>query len=254
MDCYDCSGDNMKDNSYCDPETGLCVLNDDDTPAKFDTFEPEAPSPKTTLHVFTDPICSACFIIEDDLQAFIEKHKHDFNVKHHMGGLVPNKDSFNDPANGIHAAKDVAKHWREMGDAYGKTLNVDMWEHDPMDSSIPPSLAYLAALLQDEAKANQYLIDLRSAVFVDGKNIEHESVQLELAQARGLDTNQLLVDIKEQAPAMFQADKQLMREFGVRGFPTLVIENGTEGISLNGIRTLDVLERFYDEFQHKTNA
>src|SRR5690554_3773244 len=180
-------------NLSCDIETGLCVTDTKDTENTNIKIEEFVMEKDLELFYFTDPICSACYIFEETLENFLDKHQHEFDYRVIMGGLVPDENSFFDPRNGIHSRKDVAKHWLEFGKHFSVPMNVSMWENDPMKSSLPPSYAFKVAELEDKDKANKFLKDLRLAVFKDGLNIENKALIKELAIKNGLN-GEVVVD------------------------------------------------------------
>lgn len=199
------------------------------------------------LLFFTDPLCSACYIFDNDLSVFVNKHRNDFNLSIFMGGLVPNKDSFNDPANGISSVMDVANHWDEMAKQHGVKINTDVWKNDPMESSYPPSVAIKAAQIQSNHKAEKLLKLLKKALFELGENIEREDILQKYALEAGLNIDLFNSSRSGKAQENFYEDLSFAQSLGVHVFPTLIFIKGDKGIKLTGIRTLDELERFYEE-------
>ncbi|MFA5692850.1 MAG: DsbA family protein [Acholeplasmataceae bacterium] len=234
----------MKDMA-CDIETGLCKTTNDEN------IQPEIKvgefimDKDLELFYFTDPICSACYIFEDTLESFLNKYQHEFDYRVIMGGLVPDENSFNDPRNGIFSSKDVAKHWLEFSKHFNVPINVDMWENDPMKSSLPPSYAFKVAELEDKAKANKFLKSLRIAVFKDGLNIERKELILKLANKHGLNGKYIVDNMDTLGKKLFLEEISWMQKLGVRGFPALVIRNKDRYLSTAGIISSDTLEKFY---------
>lgn len=231
----------MKD-MKCEAETGSCEIIDSNK----EVLEEYSDTGLELLY-FTDPMCSACYIFEKDFTKFIKKHRKDFNLSMYMGGLVPNKDSFNDPANGISSPNDVAKHWKEMGNQFGIDINTDMWTNDPMESSYPPSIAIKAAEIQSKRKAEELAALLKIALFERGENIEREDILIKYATEIGLNIDLFNSSRTGKAQEKFYDDLKYGQSLGVAGFPTLIFIKGDKGTKLTGIRSFDELERFYEE-------
>jgi predicted DsbA family dithiol-disulfide isomerase len=68
---------------------------------------------KLNVLYFTDPICSACWIVEADLRKLVAEYGASIQFKTIMGGLLPDWEGFS--SQGITKPADVATHWREMG-------------------------------------------------------------------------------------------------------------------------------------------
>ena len=167
---------------------------------------------------FTDPICSSCWGIEPQLRKLKLEYGNNIEIDYRMGGLLPNW-SYN--SGGISKPSDVAHHWDEVSLYYDMPIDGDIWLENPLNSSYPPSIAFKAAQMQDETKAVQFMRRIREMVFLEKKNItlwEHIS---KAASETGLDAVKLKTDYETKAIELFEADLELAKNMGVRGFPTL---------------------------------
>lgn len=207
----------------CDPDTGICAVpgQHGGTATKLQTFAPQA-KPITLLY-FTDPICSSCWGAEPQLRRLKLAYGDVLDIQYHMGGLLPQWEGFN--GGGITQPEDVAAHWDEVSPHYRMPIIGDVWLEDPLPSSYPPSIAFKAAELQDNALAIVFLRRLREQVLMERKNITKWPVIAEAALFAGLDTARLHSDFNGSANALFQADLTLARSLGVRGFPTFLFSN-----------------------------
>ena len=215
---------NMKtDNNplLCDPTDGICSIPQDVQPAQTLLTSQEKP---VKLIYFTDPICSSCWGIEPQLRKLKLEYGDYLDIEYHMGGLLPDW-SYN--SGGISKPSDVAHHWDEVSIHYDMPIDGDVWLEDPMDSSYPPSIAFKAAQMQDEHKAQLFLRAIREMVFLEKKNITKWEHMADAAQKAGLDIDQFKIDYENEAIQHFNSDLQLARNTGVRGFPTLFIVNKT---------------------------
>ncbi len=210
----------QKNPLLCDPVDGCAMPGDSTAPGA----QPIATGTKPVKIVyFTDPICSSCWGIEPQLRRLKLEYGAFVDIEYHMGGLLPDW-SYN--SGGISKPSDVAHHWDEVSHHYQMPIDGDVWLDDPLHSSYPPSIAFKAAQMQDGHKAILFLRAIREMVFLQKKNItkwEHLSAA---ATQVGLDAAKLQQDYENGAKALFQADLDLARQYGVRGFPTLFVTDG----------------------------
>lgn len=204
----------------CNPETGICEIPGATNTT--DTHEVSAVNKPVKIIYFTDPICSSCWGIEPQLRRLKLEYGHEVEIEYHMGGLLPDW-SYN--SGGISKPSDVAHHWDEVSLHYQMPIDGDVWLEDPLDSSYPPSIAFKAAQLQDEKKAIVFLRHLREMVFLQKKNITRWEVIEQAALKAGLDTTQLNQDYEGKAKQLFEADLNLAKKMGVRGFPSIFVTN-----------------------------
>ena len=217
----------------CDPVDGACLL-----PGSQSSAAPTPQVPQATplrIVYFTDPICSSCWGIEPQLRRLKLEYGHVVTVDYHMGGLLPSWDIYN--SGGISKPSDVAGHWDEVSHHYEMPIDGDVWLEDPLPSSYPPSIAFKAAQRQDGHKALLFLRRIREMVFLEKKNITRWEHLAEAAGSMGLDVTRLAQDYAGAAEQDFQADLALARQYGVRGFPTLYVQDSAGGqVMLYGVR------------------
>ena len=200
----------------CDIETGMCEMPGEEIKDTSATIA--APTEKIKLVYFTDPICSSCWGIEPQLRKLKLEYGEHIDLEYRMGGLLPDW-SYN--SGGIGKPSDVASHWDEVSVHYDMPIDGDLWLEDPLDSSYPPSIAYKAAQLQDEEKANLFMREIREMVFLQKKNIAKWEHLATAAKVVGLDVAQLKTDFEGKAKTLFEEDLKIAREYGARGFPTI---------------------------------
>jgi len=173
---------------------------------------------------FTDPICSSCWVIEPELRKLKLEYGDYFDFEYHMGGLVPSWSSL-DPR-GIKELSYIAHHWNEVSQRYGMAIDGDIWLEDPLHSSYPPSIAFIAAKMQDNKKADAFLRRIREMVFLEKKNITRWEYLQQAALETGLEVERFHRDYEGQANDLFEADLGFAKSNNVRGFPTLFFLNG----------------------------
>ncbi|HJD92929.1 DsbA family protein [Bacteroides coprosuis] len=207
----------------CDPKTGFCEVSAGAQEQPHIKVQNNQELPMRIIY-YTDPICSACWAIEGVLRKLKLEYGHVFVFDCHMGGLLPAFGKGYDPGD-FYTSEDLAKLWDEASDHYRVPINGGIWLNDPLNSSFPPSIAYKAAQLQSQDKADDLLRHLREMLFVGQKNIAKEDVILKAAQETKLDIDQIQLDIKGKGKSDFMHDLELGKELKVRGFPTLFFFN-----------------------------
>lgn len=207
----------------CDPEKGICEIPASQTDMQ-NNYTSQNQKPITIIY-FTDPICSSCWGIEPQLRKLKLEYGSTVEIQYHMGGLLPDW-SYN--SGGISKPSDVAQHWDEVSAYYQMPIDGDVWLEDPLSSSYPPSIAFKAAQMQDAAKAIPFLRRIREMVFLEKKNITKWEHIASVANEVKLDPVRLKADYENQAIIAFQADLELAKKMGVRGFPSLFVTNNKD--------------------------
>lgn len=201
----------------CDPVTGICEVPGMETETTDITLE--AVQKPVRLLYFTDPICSSCWGIEPQLRKLQLEYGDYFDIEYRMGGLLKSWESYG--GRDVSGPNSVAKHWDDASDVYQMPIDGNVWLEDPLDSSYPPSMAFKAAQMQSEKKALAFLRRVKEMVFVEKKNITKWEHLEEAAIASSLDVQQFKSDYEVKAKELFQADLEMARSLGVRGFPTI---------------------------------
>jgi putative protein-disulfide isomerase len=112
-----------------------------------------------------------------------------------MGGLLPSWRNFN--SGGIAKPSDVAHHWDEVSLYYQMPIDGDIWLEDPLDSSYPPSIAFIAAKMQYHMKAEKFLRRIKEMVFLEKKNIAKWEHLYQAALETGLDIAKFKQEFEE---------------------------------------------------------
>jgi putative protein-disulfide isomerase len=190
---------------------------------------------------FTDPYCTWCWGSEPVLRHAQEAYGERLSLRFVMGGLVEDRTTFYDPANGIGGEQweqQIAAHWVEASGRHG--MPVDMAHYERvlgMPSTYPANIAYEAAKLQKPALADRYLRRLREAAAIEGLAIHEPEVLAGLATDMGLDRERFTRDFSGPAEGAFAADRELCAKYGVHGFPAFLVRLGEREKVLSGYRS-----------------
>lgn len=219
----------------CDVATGLCGPGGTSTA-------------RVTVTYVTDPICSACWVMEPAWRA-VNYHLGDLvEVRHVYGGLLPDWDGFADTANGIGHYSDVAAHWVELAEHTGQALNASVWDRDPIASSYPPSLVLAAVRDAAADREGTFLRRLREELFVHGRNIARPEVWQRAVEQAGLDSAEVHTRLADgRAAAGFGEDLAAVRALRVSGFPTLIVEGPDHRVVLRGFQSFGRLASVISE-------
>ena len=184
---------------------------------------------------FTDPICSACWMVEPQIRKLLIEYSEHIRLEHHMGGLLPSWDAFK--SGSITKPSDVAHHWDQMGTHYGMPIDGEVWLTDPLPSSYPACMAFKAAELQGVEKAERFLRRIREMVMLEKTNIARPENLRQAALESGIDMVRFDADYNSSAQQLFRQDLQLCAQFRVQGFPSMFfVDDASNKILVYGAR------------------
>ncbi|HTO16804.1 MAG TPA: ClpXP adapter SpxH family protein [Edaphocola sp.] len=206
----------------CDIKTGMCETAEGNSTTAIQKNS-QSNQKNIKLVYFTDPICSSCWGLEPQLRKLKLEYGDAVEIEYRMGGLLPD---WNYNSGGISKPSDVANHWDEVSVYYDMPIDGDLWLEDPLSSSYPPSIAFKAAQMQDEDKAILFMRTMREMMFLKKKNLTKWEHIATAAQDAGLNVIQLKKDYEGDAKTLFEEDLNIARTSGVRGFPTIIFQDG----------------------------
>ncbi len=198
---------------------------------------------KVIITNFTDPLCTWCWGLEPVFRKLETHFPGEIEFRYVMGGLVENIEEKWDPANGIGHAdipkinQQIEAHWIEASHRHGmpvkgKGFNLFTPEYP---STYPQNIAYKAAQMVDQKKADRLLRRLREASAAEYQRTSLPEVIDKLATEVGLELNEFHKYLEDgSAEKAFKEDLQLTRAFGVTGFPTCLVSYGQKQYLLRG--------------------
>ncbi len=235
----------MENNMTCNPNTGVCEINLNVDMENFVYVAPKVKD-KVIVEYFTDPTCAACWGLEPVLREFELKYGDKLDFRVIMGGMLEKSELTQEQAIAS------ADHWEEFGDMFNMPINGDVQRNEPLSSSYPASLAYLAAKNQDLNKANLLMRKMREALFVFAKNVDKEEILEQLAIEVGLDKTQFMQDFyNPETMEKLKYDLSYTRANGVSGFPSIVMYGPNKpSMIIRGVRQVheysDALNKFIE--------
>lgn len=208
---------------------------------------------------FTDPVCTWCWGSEPVLRTLETRYGSQLKISYVMGGLVKDITSFYDSYNDIggdpeRSNKNIAKHWVDASNRHGMPVKVEGFKlfSPEQPSTYPQNIAYKAAQMQDETKANRFLRRIREASAAEAQQTNLTEVLVELASEVGLDISRFLDDFTNgKAKAAFEEDLYTTGQFRAHGFPSFLIKYGEKSTLLRGYQNYS---NFKAIISHLTNG
>lgn len=196
------------------------------------------------LWYFADPMCSWCWGLAPVIEAVRKSYRPRLRIALVLGGLR------SDTTAQIPSQREgILHHWRDVHERSGQPFRFEgaMPEGFVYDTE-PASRAVLAAGSLDQEQIFPMFEAIQSAFYAEGRDVTRAEVLAELAAGLGLDRLAFL-----QA---FAADVTLSktlahfkhaRQAGVRGFPTLILQQGDRlHLITHGWRPLKEIETELD--------
>ena len=203
------------------------------------------------VHYFFDPLCGWCF----GATALIDAINNMDNVELilHPGGMLKKQQMSNDFRAKV---KVYDPHIASLtGQAFGQAYNDRVQSDEPilLDSFITAQAVMVVEQLS--GRGFEMLKAIQSAHYQHGLDVSNINVLRDLASELGIDLDvyQSVIDrfVKDnQIEELIAISRQLMSQWGVQGFPTLIAE------TTNGLKALPH-SSFYnqiDKWQAELNA
>lgn len=196
---------------------------------------------------FTDPVCTWCWGSEPILRKLEIRYCDQLKVKFVMGGLVRDIREFYDSFNDIggdpeRSNKQIVKHWLEASKIHSMPVRSEGYNLFSNDypSSYPQNIAYKAAQMESEEKANRFLRRMREATASEAKQTNRKEVLIGLASEVGLDIPKFIERLSNgSAEAAFEEDLKTTQRYGVKGFPTFLVRYIEKEVLLRGYQSFD---------------
>lgn len=200
-------------------------------PGVAEASEPASPDqadvPLVDIAYYTDPICSWSWAFEPHLRRLRYELGDRLRISYHLGGMIPDWQSFSDPLNSVDRPSQMGSHWYQVRQHTAMPLDERIWVEDAPTSSYPASIAVKAAQLQGADQGESYLRRLRESVMSMRRNIAKREVLLaiadELAGEDRLDAARFERDFgSDAAVEAFREDLTDARYRDIGRFPTLI--------------------------------
>ena len=197
------------------------------------------------LWYFADPMCSWCWGFAPTIDILRPAYRDRLKIALVLGGLRPGESA---PMTAT-ARDDILHHWHEVHARTGQPFRFDDALPDGfVYDTEPAARAVIAAGSLDPASTFPVFKAIQSAFYAEGRDVTHAGVLAQIAAEQGLDAAQFSeawasASCRDKTQAHFRQ----ARAAGVRGFPTLIVQQGERLDTLaTGCESLDVIRSRLD--------
>ena len=183
-------------------------------------------STPTILWYFADPMCSWCWGFSPVLDQIKENYGDKLKVALMMGGLRPGTTEPMTPE----LRKEILHHWHEVKKLTGQKFNFDSAMPDGfVYDTEPPSRAVITVSEIKPESTLAYFKIVQEAFYVEQKNVSDAVVLSELAGDFSIDSQEFSEKFNaDELKRKTQLHFQQTRQAEVRGFPSLVLNTGSD--------------------------
>jgi putative protein-disulfide isomerase len=174
------------------------------------------------LWYFADPMCSWCWGFSPVIEAVREAYREQAKISLVLGGLRPGTNEPLSPQ----GRDDILHHWHQVHERTGQPFRFERVLPDGFVYDTEPACRAVAAMGELEpALVFPMFKAVQSAFYAEGRDVTQSDVLAELAASLGVYPPRFDAAFASMAAqARTQAHFRLAREWGVRGFPTLVLQ------------------------------
>lgn len=209
---------------------------------------------KLRITVFADPVCTWCWGSVPVLRAIEYRLGKQVEIDYVMGGMIEDIRTFVNRrleigGNISLSNRNMIKAWREASVVHG----MPVLEHDfhlfseEYPSTYPQNMAYITAKLccdridieeYDMSRANRFLRRMQEATAAEGMLTSKIEVLSGLAAVEGFDPYEFKQTFNSDAVKIaFASDRDRVKEYDVKSFPTFLLEYAGRESMLSGYTT-----------------
>ena len=180
----------------------------------------------TILWYFADPMCSWCWGFSSIIENIRSTYDEQLAMALMLGGLRPGTT---EPMS-TKMREEILHHWHEVQKKTGQSFSFEgaMPEGFIYDTE-PASRAVVTVAQLNPDKIFSYFQSVQSAFYVDLIDVTKVDNLAELASQQGFTPEQFLAHFNSEAVKQkTQQHFQGTRQAGVTGFPSLVLQNGSD--------------------------
>ncbi len=184
----------------------------------------------TILWYFADPMCSWCWGFSPILEKIQATYDEHLNIALMLGGLRPGVPGEITPPMTAQLRGDILHHWHEVEKMTGQTFNFEdaMPEGFVYDTE-PASRAVVAVAQLSSDQIFAYFKSIQTAFYVEQIDVTDTDNLVDLASKIGIARDLFLKQFhSETVKKITQQHFQGARQAGVTGFPSLVIQDGSD--------------------------
>jgi putative protein-disulfide isomerase len=202
-------------------------------------------TPQRILWYFADPMCSWCWGFAPVISAIKDTYDDRIKIALMLGGLRPGTTEPVTPK----FREETLHHWQDVQRMTGQPFAFEgaMPEGFVYDTE-PPCRAVITVAELDPDNIFYYFKSVQEAFYAKRQNVTESDTLATLAEQFQIEAVKFLERFhSEDVRKKTQKHFQITRDSGVRGFPTIVLQNEKSGTVLtNGYRSFDELRPSID--------
>jgi putative protein-disulfide isomerase len=182
------------------------------------------------LWYFADPMCSWCWGFAPVIDAIRAAYSERLKVALSLGGLRPGTREPMTPE----LRAEILHHWHAVQGMTGQPFAFEgALPAGFVYDTEPPSRAVIAVAGLDAAAVFPYFESVQEAFYAQGQDVTQAPTLAALAERRGLDPARFLERFdSEETRKTTHKHFAAARQAGVRGFPTVILQNASGGTLL----------------------
>ena len=178
------------------------------------------------LWYFADPMCSWCWGFSPVIEAVREAYREQAKISLVLGGLRPGTREPLSPR----GREEILHHWHQVHARSGQPFRFDhalpegfVYDTEPASRAVAAMGELDPSLIFPMFKAVQW------AFYAEGRDVAQTAVLTELAVSVGVEASRFAPAFASQAAkTRTEAHFRKAREWGITGFPTLVLQRSRD--------------------------
>lgn len=190
---------------------------------------------------FADPMCSWCWGFAPVISAIKDTYQGRLQLALMMGGLRPGTTQPMAPEQ----RAEILHHWQEVHRRSNQPFKFDGALPDGFVYDTEPACRAVITMLDlNAAVAFAYFKSIQAAFYAEGRDVTQTQTLVALAAAQGEDGERFGERfVSEDMQRMTQAHFRQTAEIGIRGFPTVILQqDGRFDVLTYGYRPLEELQ------------
>lgn len=204
-------------------------------------------TPQRILWYFADPMCSWCWGFAPVISAIKDAYAEQMKIALMLGGLRPGTIEPMTPQ----SRAEILHHWQDVHRMTGQPFAFEgaLPEGFVYDTE-PPCRAVIAVAAIDAETTFDYFKTVQAAFYAHGRDVTRPETLAALAWEQDIDGDLFLERFdSEDVRQLTRRHFEITRQTGVRGFPTVVLQNDGDGTLLtNGYRPFAELQPQIDKW------
>ncbi len=179
-------------------------------------------SPESTLIYIGDPMCSWCYGVTNELAEVKEKFDGRLGFELVMGGLRPYNTQKMSELKSF-----LAHHWEDVNKASGQQFKYEILDSETITyDTEPPCRANVVVRQLAPKQAFAFFKATQKAFYLHNKNMHLAESYHDILKELGIDVAKFEeLFASDEMKALTRRDFEQSAEWGVRGFPTLILRH-----------------------------